>query len=734
MKNNWIAYLLVAFFALVRLHAQEQPDPLFVAKIAQPITLDGNLDEPAWQRSKPADNFWNYFPNDTSRASYQTEIYMLYDDKNLYIGAKCYAAGQNYITPSLRRDFRAGGNDNLTFLFDPFTDQTNAFVFGINPFGVMREALVANGGRDFRTDWDDSWDNKWTGTSSIHDGYWSCEIAIPFTTLRYTEGSTEWRFNSYRFDTQSNSNSTWARIPRNQIIMDLGYMGRMIWEQPLRKPGANFSLIPYVAASHTQEFDPERMDPVLQLNAGGDAKIGVTPGLNLDLTINPDFSQVEVDQQVTNLDRFEIFFPERRQFFLENADLFSGFGTARANPFFSRRIGIAQDTSTGNNIQNPILFGARLSGKLDNYWRLGILNMQTAADAENDLPSFNYAVAAVQRRIGMRSNVGVIFVNKESFGSEDDNGTYDPYNRTFGLDYNLASSDNSWIGKAYLHRSFSATEKEQPFSHGFRLLHQQRPFRVEWNHQWIGEGFDAQVGFVPRSNFFNINPSANLFYYPENGWINRHGPGVEVLFFWQPELGKTDHQFAFGWEANFANSADGNIRINHNYTYLFEPFDPSGIGDQELASGTSYSYINVEGRYQSDRRKVITYEVNPTFGQFYNGNRYGLSGQVAYRYQPYGSVAINFNYNYIDLPRPFQSSSLVLIGPRVDMTFTKNIFLTTFFQYNNQIDNFNINARFQWRFAPVSDFFLVYTDNYYASDFQGKNRAIIAKLTYWLNL
>jgi len=135
--------------------------------------------------------------------------------------------------------------------------------------------------------------------------------------------------------------------------------------------------------------------------------------------INPDFSQVEVDQQVTNLDRFEIFFPERRQFFLENADLFGGFGTPRANPFFSRRIGIAQDTSTGNNIQNPILFGARLSGKLDNYWRLGILNMQTAADAENDLPSFNYAVAAVQRRIGMRSNVGVIFVNKESFGSDD---------------------------------------------------------------------------------------------------------------------------------------------------------------------------------------------------------------------------------------------------------------------------------------------------------------------------
>ena len=300
---------------------------------------------------------------------------MCYDDANLYIAAKCYSEGSNYIVPSLKRDYRAGGSDNITFLIDPFGDRTNAFVFGINPYGVLREALIANGGSQIRRDWDDSWDAKWRGKAQIYDGYWVGELAIPLKSIRFQEGSQNWRFNSYRFDTQGNENSSWVRIPQNQWIINLAFMGNMIWEEPLKKQRTSISVIPYLAGSSIQDFEEGQTKPDFDWNVGGDAKVSITSGLNLDLTFNPDFSQVEVDRQVTNLSRFEIFFPERRQFFLENADLFQDFGHPfLARPFFSRRIGIARDTATGVHLQNPIQYGARLSGRLDRDTRIGLLN------------------------------------------------------------------------------------------------------------------------------------------------------------------------------------------------------------------------------------------------------------------------------------------------------------------------------------------------------------------------
>ncbi|MEO0876206.1 MAG: DUF5916 domain-containing protein, partial [Bacteroidota bacterium] len=328
---------------------------VFLKKSQDKITIDGRVDEAAWFSGSPATNFWENFPTDTVLCDAKTEIYMTFDEDNLYIAAKCYAPGQNYVVPSLRRDYRAGGSDNITFLLDPFRDRTNAFVFGMNPYGVMREALISNGGNS-TSDWLGEWDNKWKGESAIFEDYWSCEIAIPFSTIRFPEGQTEWYFNSYRFDTQSNTRSTWQPIPQNQIIMSLAYMGNMQWEEAPKSPGKSISLIPYITAGTQRDFEGG-LPADNNFNVGGDAKIAVTSGLNLDLTVNPDFSQVEVDRQVINLGRFEVFFPERRQFFLENSDLFSTFGDNRANPFFSRRIGVTQDTSTGAAVSNPIYYG-----------------------------------------------------------------------------------------------------------------------------------------------------------------------------------------------------------------------------------------------------------------------------------------------------------------------------------------------------------------------------------------
>ena len=706
---------------------------VFLRRSQEKVIIDGKLDEGAWYTGSPADNFWENFPTDTILCDSKTEIYMTFDDTHLYIGAKCYAPGKDYVVPSLRRDYRAGGSDNITFLLDPFRDRTNAFVFGMNPYGVMREALISNGGNS-TGDWLGEWDNKWRGESAVFDEYWSCEVAIPFSTIRFPEGQTEWYFNSYRFDTQSNTRSTWQPIPQNQIIMSLAYMGRMQWEEPPAAAGSTISLIPYLTAGTLRDYE-EGLPRENNFGVGGDAKIAVTTGLNLDLTVNPDFSQVEVDRQVINLSRFEVFFPERRQFFLENSDLFGTFGDDRANPFFSRRIGVTQDTSTGAALSNPIYYGARLSGKLDNNWRVGLLNMQTAANDENGLPSYNYTVTALQRKVFSRSNVGFIFVNKQTFAdlSNDTSELYRPFNRVAGLDYNLASADNRWNGKFYFHHSFSPTQGNNPFSHGAQINYRVRDFAFGMEQRYVGEEFDAEVGFVPRRNLWQINPRAELFFYPTNGKINRHGPRFRSRFLWTPGEGSTDRLMFLSWNFNYTNTSNLRLTVANEYVYLLEEFDPTRTDANPLPGEVGYTFTRFSAEYRSDLRKELFFRVEPTVGQFFNGYRYGLQTNLTWRYQPLGQIALTTNYSYIDLPDPYASAGLFLIGPRIDLTFSRSIFLTTFFQYNSQIDNVNVNARLQWRFAPVSDFFLVYTDNYNSLDWRVKNRAIVAKVTYWLN-
>lgn len=395
-----------------------------VKYINQGINLDGKIDEKVWQQVEVLKSFRQYFPVDTAVAKNDTEIRMFFDDKNLYISAKMYSKSSKYIVPSYRRDFRAGGNDNITYCFDTFSDHTNAFMFGTNPYGVMREGLLFNGATD-NSFLNVFWDNKWKTESYIDDDAWVCESIIPFSTLRFKEGSESWLFKAYRFDSQTNEQSTLVQLPQNQIIMSLGYTLPIRFEKPLHKNGANLALIPYVAGRVSKDFEAKTPEAIYKTGIGLDAKIGVTSGLNLDLTINPDFSNVESDKQVVNLTRFDINLPEQRQFFIENSDLFTGFGSLITNPFlpstgtlivgnqlyspfFSRKIGIGLDTSTGVNVQSRINYGARLSGKIGDTWRIGILNSQTAKDSEKGIEAENFTVFALQKRVFQRSNIAAI--------------------------------------------------------------------------------------------------------------------------------------------------------------------------------------------------------------------------------------------------------------------------------------------------------------------------------------
>ena len=735
VKNYLVLLLLLFSFA-----SRGQSLDIDIPKVSTPIKIDGVLDEDVWSSmSVYADQFQQYFPADSVKAVQQTKIKMAFDDKNLYVAIECLSDGNEYVIPTLKRDFRAGGNDNITLLIDPFSDGANAFMFGTNPAGVQREGLISQGGttlRGFTT----SWDNKWWCKTQILDDRYVVEMAIPFSTLRFNKNVRQWKFNSYRFDMISNERSCWAPIPRNQWIFNLGYMGNMNFQEDITADGSKVSLIPFTIASYEKDAE-NGLPSKFSYNVGGDAKFAITSGLNLDLTVNPDFSQVEVDRQVTNLSRFEISFPERRQFFLENADLFGSFGFQSINPFFSRRIGIVQDTASDSNIQNTIYGGARLSGKLNNNWRVGLLSMVTQADDKAAQPDVNYSVAALQRKIGTRSNIGAILVNRQSLKSSSTDAI-DRYNRVVGLDYNLATSNNLWAGKTFVHRSFDVDQSSDALAHGFELNYNKRRFLASWQHEYVGEGYNAQMGFIRRTDYFKIMPDFRLFFYP-SGAINRATLFFNYRQFWKPGLGDTDLDMAVGTSLEFTNNNRLNVELQRKYIYLFGDFDPTGTDSEPLLEGTDYVYYALVANYNSDNSKLLSTRFRPYIGQYFNGMRYGASGSVNYRVEPYGQVAFSYNYNLFDMPYLDEHKSTLLLGPRFDFSFSKEVFLTAFFQYNSQSQNTNINTRLQWRFAPASDFFLVYADNYFSGNpadpadrfaFDLRNRSIVAKVTYWLNM
>jgi hypothetical protein len=750
MKHTAI-YSFILLLALPILGYCQAEKPYKVNFTTEKIKIDGVLDEAVWQNSRSVGDFWQYFPTDSLKAKYQTEVKIAYDDKFVYVSAKCLARDKNFVVLSYRRDYRAGGNDNVSFVFDTFSDQTNAFLFGMNPLGVMREALMFNGATD-NSFFSEYWDNKWTGETKIYDGYWISEAAIPFTTLRFKGADSQWRFKAYRFDTQANETSSLVRVPQNQIIMNLGYSIPIEFEKPLKKPGANISLIPYMAAGSAQDFtSPNNPNNGTRLGVGGDAKIAVTSGLNLDLTINPDFSNVEADKQVINLSRFDINFPEQRQFFLENSDLFSGYGSYVINPFlppqgnlggagnqivspfFSRQIGIAKDSTTGLGVPNRILYGARLSGKLDDNWRIGLLNAQTADDEFKGISGANFTVASIQRKVFSRSNIAAIFVNKQTLNA-DISKKLTNFNRVAGLEYNFASADSRWQGKVFYHQSFSEITKKDAFSHGFSAMYNVRKYTFRWAHDWVGKGYDAEVGFVPRKDFFHINPTFGFSFYPRTKIVNRYSVGLAYDQYSMPDVGITDRTAGPFLSMSFQNSARMLLSVNQNYTFLFDNFDALRSNGKlpKLAKGGNYTYYNASLNYFTDQRKKLWLFAQPLVGQYYDGSIVSLSGSLNYRYQPYINLAMNFTYNDIDLS--VGKNKVFLVGPRLDWTFSKSVFLTTFLQYNSQYQNMNINTRFQWRFAPVSDFFLVYLDNYDTTNGQPRNRSIQAKLTYWFSL
>lgn len=728
---------------------------LHISRAKAPIRLDGVLDESDWQSAPVAGRFFQNFPFDTSFAKLPTDVRLTFDANFLYVGVVVSQPRSTYITRSLKRDFEGGSSDVFTVNIDPFNDKLNGFHFAISPYGVQREGLIANGS-DLSLDWD----NKWYVAVKNYDDRWVGEIAIPFKTLRYrqVEGQNAWRINFGRNALKQNEISSWRPIPRQFRPNNMAFTGLLIWDDAPPKPGPNISVIPYMSARTTRDFElGTPVDNGFQM--GGDAKIAITPSLNLDLTVNPDFSQVDVDRQVTNLSRFELFFPERRQFFLENNDLFGTFGFPNSRPFFSRRIGIARGTLTrvgtdgdtlhySSAVNVPIQFGARLSGKLDKNWRIGLLNMQTARVGSIDLPAANYSVGVLQRKIFNRSTIGAVFVNKQNFLSAGQSGSGAgpaAFNRVAGLEYNLYSKDNKWEGEFYYHRSFSPQEASADAQTGGAYLgYTDRRWQIGLNGLYIGSNYRADVGYVPRRGIINSSPQIQYRIYPKKPAVakvlNTWGFGAENEFSanTQPTLQLTDRSNSLYMFTSFLSQAEAYAGVYSSYTYLFFDFDPTNTGSETLPAGTGYANSGVFASFESNQRRNFSYTFQFTTGQYFNGHSTSLQGGLTYRYQPYGVFAIDYSYTTIGLPKPYASAAFWLVGPRAELSFSRSVFFSTFVQYNTQVNNININSRLQWRFRPVSDLFLVYTDNYFSDQFfqqaRTKNRALVLKLTYWLNV
>jgi hypothetical protein len=362
------------------------------------------------------------------------------------------------------------------------------------------------------------------------------------------------------------------------------------------------------------------------------------------------------------------------------------------------------------------------------------MNLQTGT--RDEIPAANFGVIALQRQVFSRSNVTGFFINKQlTEGLSDSALSSHNYNRIAGLEYNLSSNNSKWTGKALYHQAYypGSGSDAAIASGGIEYLTQQ--MRVSMDIIWIGSDFIAETGYIRRSGFFEATPGFKYSIYTRNkqSKVLYHGPGLDFDVIFDPHHNLTDRQTDISYSVNWKSRSVLSFIVSEDFVKLNRSFDPTNTGGQMLLPGSEFKWRSAHLNYTSDARKLFFISLSGIMGRYYNGQKTSFGGSLNYRFQPYGSVALAASYDNISLPFPYNSAELVLVGPRIDVTFTDKVFLTAFYQINNQIDNMNINIRFQWRFAPASDLFIIYTGNSTTGDLMNKNRGIAIKMNYWFN-
>lgn len=685
------------------------------------ITLDGKLNEPVWKLAEPAANFIQREPNTGAPATEQTEVRFLYDSKNLYIGAWCFQRDMSEIVVNeLKEDFGGQDNDEFVIFLDTLHDRRSGVGWAINPAGARRDWQAYNDGDQINTDWDGLVEVRVSRDGSG----WYVEMQIPFTTLRFaTEGSQEWGLNLGRRLRKHNEDSAWSPLPRRYRSISRGSLAGTLRGFEGIHQGRNLKMKPYVKAGVLQTRPANRLESKFERDSGVDLKYGVTQSLTLDATFRTDFSQVEVDQQQVNLTRFNLFFPEKREFFLENAGNFSfgatrgtgssGLSAGNANlvPFFSRRVGL----NTVGTAPIPILGGTRLSGKAGGY-DLGFLAMKT--ESAGSAPSNTFGVARVKRNFWRQSHAGVLFTNRDSTRPGD-------YNRVYGADLSLRFFQKFDV-VSYVLRSDSPNKRGRNLARDLEIGWFDDDFTISGQYEDVLPNFNPEMGFVRRPNMQHYTTTLSWrprlqghryirnfeFSTSPDYYAAGNGSGVETRT-QDLNLGVVFH-----------NSASVTLNAFNNFDRLKKPFE---IRTKNFIPAGDYNYRRYATSFSLDRSRKISGGANVNWGEFWNGTETSFGGTLDMKPNYHLNGSLTFSQDRVKLPSgPFTSR---LLGARTLYAVSSRMFFNAFIQYNAETHQFSSNIRFQLIHHSLSDLFIVYNDRRDTLKGQVIDRALVVKLT-----
>ena len=674
--------------------------------------IDGDvLGEAIWADAVVTTGFRQTTPDEGQPASERTEVRIIYNDETLYFGVVCYVSDPSTIIVSdSRRDTPLDETDSFQIILDTYLDKQNGFVFGTNPAGLEYDGQVTNEGqgsgrggggrpsgqqRGSGGGFNLNWDGVWQVDAQISEIGWTAEIAIPFRTVRYPAGDIQtWGVNFQRNIRHRNEEAFWAPLPRQFNLNRLSLAGELHGlEVPAQR---NLKLTPYVLGEAIRR-EVDTTTTALG-DFGADLKYSVTPSMTLDLTYNTDFAQVEVDEEQINLDRFNLFFPEKRPFFLENAGLFSVGQAGQTEVFFSRRIGIGE---SGEQI--PILGGGRLSGKVGNNTNIGFLNMQTESVSASGTPSMNFAVARVRQDFVNRSNVGAIFVNRSATGSLAGD---DDYNRSYAVDGRYGIGQNGTI-------SGFAAQTETPGirgdTHAYALStsYDSEEYRLRAGFTQVAPNFNPDVGFYSRRGYDRVDGSIQTAFRPDNSWgLHELRPHTRHYTTWNFETGQIETQYThIDNHTEWRNGYEIHTGMNLTKEGVLEPFQ---IFPGVIVPVRTYDHAEAQLVVTSNRGAPVSVQVRSTIGGFFGGDRVQVGPQVNMRVGETFNAQVEWNRNDIDLPSGAFVTNLGRF--RVNYSFTTRMFLQALVQYNDRADLWSSNIRFAILSDANTGLYIVYND------------------------
>jgi len=714
-----------------------------VEQVQLPV-LDGDvLNDAAWSDAVPVSGFLQSTPNEGEPATERTEVRVIFTEDTVYFGVVCYDRDPSSIIMSdSRRDSSMNDADSFQMVLDTFNDQQNGFVFGTTPAGQEYDGQVVNEGAGrggFRTGgqggfsrgsgggFNLNWDGAWQVRTDVSDIGWSIEFAIPFRTIRYSDQvDQEWGINFQRTIRRRNETAFWAPLPRQYNLYRVSMAGLLTGVQAPVGLSRNLQLTPYVIGELVKRDADARNTTLAIGDWGGDVKYSVTSGLTLDATYNTDFAQVEVDNQQINLDRFNLLFPEKRPFFLENAGLFavnnagpaSGRNLGQTELFFSRRIGISD-----SGAQVPILAGARMSGKMTNNTTVGLLNMQTEA-VDGLSTANNFTVARMRRELPNRSSFGGIFVNRQGTGSL---ARPDDYNRSYAFDGRWGIGQNGTV-QGFVGRTQTPGRTGRDHALNLSGQYDSEMWRVIGGYQENGEDFNPEVGFLRRRNGFRkFDFGLNNTSRP-NGFLGFQElrPHMSFTRFWNFDGVMETTYLHNHFDGEFTDSSSGGVSYDIRQERVFEAFKISGI---QVLPGR-YDFGETQWSFRYNRSAPVSASLSVAHGGFFGGTLMTVRPSIRARYSETFNMSLSYSRNAIDLPLGNTITNLTSI--RAAYNFSPRIFAQSLVQHNDSANLWSVNFRFGWLQDANTGLFLVYSETEGIGDIipNGAGRSLILKYSY----